>query len=86
MPVLSKFYGIVIRMFFTRSFVPHFHAIYRDHELMVGIDDINVIQGQAPGRVRDMVLEWAWNHQAELREAWRRCENAIPPRAIQPLE
>ena len=59
---------------------------FRDHELVVGIDDINVIQGQAPGRVRDMVLEWAWNHQAELHEAWRRCENSIPPRAIKPLE
>ncbi|MBC8001838.1 MAG: DUF4160 domain-containing protein [Opitutaceae bacterium] len=86
MPVLSKFYGIVIRMFFTKSFTPHFHAFYQGHELMVGIDDVDVIQGHAPGRVRDMVLEWAWSHQAELREAWRRCENSIPPRAIQPLE
>jgi hypothetical protein len=36
MPVLSKFYGIVIRMAFTRAFVAHFHAIYGQSELVVG--------------------------------------------------
>lgn len=86
MPVLSNFYGIVIRIFFTRSFVAHFHAIYRDYELVVGIEDIAVIQGEAPPRVHEMVLEWASAHQRELQEAWRRCEHAIPPRPIQPLE
>lgn len=86
MPVLSTFYGIVIRIFFTSSFVAHFHAIYHDYELVVGIDDLTIIQGQAPLRVRQMVLEWANQHHYELRDAWRRCENAIPPRPILPLE
>ena len=54
MPVLSKFYGIVIRMVFTRSFTAHFHAIYGQCELVVGIAPLRVIQGDAPGRVRDM--------------------------------
>ena len=57
MPVLSKFYGIVIRMVFTRSFTAHFHAIYGQWELVVGISPLRVIQGDAPGRVRDMVLD-----------------------------
>ena len=86
MPVLSKFYGIIIRMFFTNSFVPHFHALYRDQELLVSIDELRIIQGDAPSRVREMVLEWAAAHQAELQVAWNRCQEALAPLPIQPLE
>ena len=85
MPVLSKFYGIVIRMVFTRAFIAHFHAIYGHSELVVGIAPLRIIQGEAPGRVCDMVLEWAAAHQRELLEAWNRCSVALPPRPIQPL-
>ncbi len=85
MPVLSKFCGIVIRMVFVRTFAAHFHAIYEQSELVVGITPLRIIQGEAPGRVRDMVLEWAEAHQPELMDAWNRCGAAIPPRPIQPL-
>jgi hypothetical protein len=85
MPVLSKFYGIVIRMVFVRTFAAHFHAIYGQSELVVGITPLRIIQGEAPGRVRDMVLEWAEAHQPELLDAWNRCGAAIPPCPIQPL-
>ena len=85
MPVLSKFYGIVIRMAFTRAFVAHFHAIYDGWELIVGIAPLRVIQGDAPGRVQDMVLEWAAAHHRELLDAWNRCSAALPPVPIAPL-
>lgn len=86
MPVISKFYGIVIRMLFVRRFVAHFHAFYGDHELIVGINPLRILQGGAPARVRGMVLEWAAVHQAELLEAWRRCGDAQPPAPIAPLQ
>lgn len=86
MPVLSKFYGIVIRMWFIRSFVAHFHAIYEDSELVVGINPVKILQGDAPSRVRTMVLEWAQQHQAELQEAWLRLGSPQGARPIQPLE
>jgi len=86
MPVLSKFYGIVIRMVFTRSFTAHFHAIYGQWELVVGISPLRVIQGDAPGRVRDMVLEWAEQHERELLNDWNRCGLAMPPLPIAPLQ
>ncbi len=85
MPVLSKFYGIVIRMAFIRAFTAHFHAIYGQSELVVGIAPLRIIQGDAPMRVRDMVLEWAAAHERELLDAWNRCSAAVPPRPIQPL-
>jgi len=85
MPVLSKFYGIVIRMVFIKPFAAHFHAIYNHSELIVRIAPLMIIQGDAPGRVRDMVLEWASEHQGELLEAWYRCSAALPPLPIKPL-
>jgi len=86
MPVLSKFYGIVIRMVFTRSFAAHFHAIYGASELIVSLSPLRVVQGDAPARVCDLVLEWAAQHQRELHDAWNRCGSDIPPLPIAPLQ
>ena len=86
MPVISKFYGIVIRMLVIRPFVAHFHAIYGDTELVVAVNPVRIIQGDAPRRVRDMVLEWAVKHQRELLEAWDCLSAAQPPKPIEPLQ
>jgi len=85
MPVLSKFYGIVIRMLVARPFDARFHAIYGDAELVVSIWPLKIVQGEAPRRVREMVLEWAANHQRELVAAWHCCQNGLPPLHIEPL-
>ncbi len=85
MPVISKFYGIVIRMIFVRHFVAHFHAFYGDCELVVAINPLHILQGCAPARASGMVLEWARAHQVELVEAWRCCSAAQPPQPIAPL-
>ena len=86
MPVISKFYGIVIRMLCIRSLGARFHAIYNDSELVVGIWPLTIIQGDAPGRVREMVLEWAAQHQQELLAAWNRGSFGQKPFAIAPLQ
>jgi hypothetical protein len=44
MPVLSKFYGIVIRMLFVREFIAHFYAFYDTWELMVGVAPVRIIR------------------------------------------
>jgi len=85
MPVISKFYGIVIRMLFIRPFVAHFHAFYGDCELVVGINPLKVLQGDAPRRVRSMVIEWALQHQRELLEDWSRLGSAQGAQPIEPL-
>ncbi len=85
MPVLSKFYGIIIRMLFIKSFVAHFHAIYENCELIVGISPVRIINGDAPDWVRGMVMEWAIKHQHELLYNWNRCAMAQAPIAIAPL-
>lgn len=85
MPVLSKFYGIIIRMAFSEAFGAHFHATYGDAEIVVGLSPLRIIQGDAPRRVRDLVLEWAQTHYLDLLHAWTRCATAKPVEPIAPL-
>jgi hypothetical protein len=70
MPVLAKFYGIVIRMLFDQTFGTHFHAFYGDSELVIGLNPLRVIQGEAPPWVREWALDWVRHHQNKLRSAW----------------
>jgi hypothetical protein len=85
MPSISQFYGILIRMFYNDHAPPHFHAVYGEYELIVGIAPITILQGKAPNRVRSMVLEWT-AHQQELLENWKYCQNSQNPLPIEPLE
>ncbi|MBA3968877.1 MAG: DUF4160 domain-containing protein [Gemmatimonadetes bacterium] len=86
MPLITEFYGILIRMFYNDHAPPHFHAVYGEHELVVGISPIRILDGQAPNRVRSMVLEWSALHQTELLDDWERCRRAEPLLPIPPLE
>jgi hypothetical protein len=86
MPIISRFYGIVIRMFFADHSPPHFHAMYGENELVVAISPIRVLEGRASSRVQSMVLEWAALHQEELLLDWERCRNAEAPLPIEPLD
>ena len=86
MPEISRFYGIIIRMFYDDHAPPHFHAVYSGSELVVGISPIEIRQGKASTRVRSMVLEWAALHQSELMDNWDACRSGKELNTIEPLE
>jgi hypothetical protein len=86
MPTISKFYGIVIRMMRLREFGARFHAIYENSELVVNLWPLRIVAGDAPARVKDMVLEWAGQHQQELLMAWNKIQSGERPTAIEPLK
>lgn len=86
MPLITEFYGILIRMFYNDHAPQHFHAVYGEHEVVVGISPIRILDGEAPNRVRSMVLEWSALHQTELLDDWERCRRAEPLLPIPPLE
>ena len=48
MPEVSRFFGIVIRMYYDEHLPPHFHAIYEGSEAQVGIDSIKILEGETP--------------------------------------
>ena len=85
LPVISKFYGITIRMFFHPSLCARFHAFYGQWELIIGLSPLKLLDGTAPIRVSEMVLEWAIEHHQELLANWERCKMGTNLRNIAPL-
>ncbi len=85
MPELSRFLGIVIGMFYREHGVPHFHAVYGEHEISVEIETA-AIHGNFPARALKLVLEWANLHKAELLENWQLARQGQPLKRIVPLE
>ena len=84
MPEISRFYGIVIKMFFDDHEPPHFHVEYAEHQAVVSIETVALIGGTLPPRALGLVAEWAALRQEELREAWQRAKNLEPVDRIDP--
>lgn len=85
MPVISRFFGIVISMYFNDHSPPHFHAEYTGLEAAYTIDTLELLRGGLPGRAHAMVLEWAAAHRIELRENWERAREQVPLKPVAPL-
>ena len=85
MPEVSRFLGIVIRMFPSDHNPPHFHAIYNTFEAQFSIDPLEMLEGKLPSRVHGIVIEWASLHQKELMNNWNRLLKEQPIKKIKPL-
>ena len=85
MPEISRFYGIIIRMFFNDHNPPHFHAEYGEYRIIVDIND-EVINGFMPKRALKLIFEWLDLHKEELLANWERCQNKDIPMEIEPLK
>ncbi|MGH8595887.1 MAG: DUF4160 domain-containing protein [Gammaproteobacteria bacterium] len=70
MPEISRFLGIVITMYFNDHNPPHFHVRYENARAIIGINPLELREGELPPRVLGLVMEWAEIHQAELRQNW----------------
>ena len=86
MPEVSRFFGIVIAVFHNDHLPPHFHARYGGSDARIAIDSLTVLSGRLPPRVLGLVIEWADQHQTELRANWRRARADRPLLPIAPLE
>lgn len=70
MPEISRFFGIVIRMYYNDHAPPHFHAEYGSGEAQVRIDPLGLLHGNLPPRAVALVMEWAALHRNELLTDW----------------
>jgi hypothetical protein len=86
MPEISRFFGIVIRMFYNDHVPPHFHASYGDWEALIEIETLGVYRGGLPRRAMALVLEWALLHRQELRRDWELARSGQTPEPVAPLE
>jgi len=89
MPELSRFFGIIIRMYMeagVQHHTPRFHAYYQDGVAVYGINPVELIGGELPKRQQRLVEAWAELHQESLLEDWRRLQAGQRPQPIAPLQ
>ena len=85
MPEISRFFGIVITMYFDEHNPPHFHSRYGSDRAAIEIATLQVREGRLPSRALGLVVEWASEHQEELMANWDAARLDTPLSRIAPL-
>lgn len=86
MPVISRFLGIVIRMYYQEHEPRHFHAEHRGQSGSFGFDGTMVAGDiRSPAALR-LIEQWARSHRLELTANWKRLQAGRPLERIPPLE
>jgi len=86
MPEISRFYGIIVAMFFGDHNPPHFHARYGAEKVAIEIETLRILEGHLPPRALGLVIEWASQHKKELMQNWELAKNNQAPKKIEPLK
>jgi len=84
MPEISRFYGIIIYMFFSDHKPPHLHVKYQDYEAIIDFEG-GIVHGDIPRRALTLLFEWIDLHREELLDNWKRIEERRPLNKINPL-
>lgn len=88
MPEISRFFGIIIRMYPEAGgphHLAHFHAYYQDAAAAYSVADLDLIAGRLPRRQHRLVTAWAELHQGELEANWALLQAGRIPSKIDPL-
>ena len=89
MPELSRFFGIIIRMYLeagVQHHTPHFHAYYQDHAAVFSIKPVELIAGSFKKKQKRLVEAWAELHVDELILDWNLLQSGHLPKPIAPLK
>lgn len=78
MPEISRFFGIVVRMYYNDHTPAHFHVQYGDQRALIAIETPAMLEGQLSPRVLGLVTEWAALHSPELMENWNLARDHAP--------
>jgi hypothetical protein len=85
-PIISTFFGIIIRMYFDDHGVAHFHAEYQGEQASFELNG-QLLAGEMSSRTaRKLIKDWARLHKAELAANWKRAKKLEPLNQIAPLE
>jgi hypothetical protein len=85
-PAISRFFGIVISMYYDDHLPAHFHARYTEYRAKIAIESLEVTDGKLPRRALALILEWAQMHKQELQHNWQQARDGLPLNEISPLE
>ncbi|MBF0159611.1 MAG: DUF4160 domain-containing protein [Magnetococcales bacterium] len=86
MPVISMFYGLIIRMFFFDVDKHHIHAEYGDMSAVFGIDDGEILAGELPRQKIRLVQAWIELHREDLMADWKLALEGNEVFRIEPLK
>lgn len=86
MPEISRFYGIVIAIFYDDHNPAHFHAKYAGDSVSIEIESLRVMDGNLSPRALGLVVEWASEHRNELLEDWSLASQNMVLKKIEPLK
>ena len=86
MPEISRFFGIVVYMFWRDHEPAHFHVDYSGQKAEFTIDPIGLLKGKLSPKALALVTEWAASKQKELLDDWERAKNKQPHLSIEPLK
>ena len=83
MPILSVFFGIIVRMWHDDHPPPHIHVEYQGFEALVAIQTGEISEGRLPRKAAAIVKELCLLHQNELYANWQRAQHFDPLERIQ---
>lgn len=86
LPEVSRFFGIIIALYYNDHSPPHFHAKYGEDEASVLIESGEILDGNLSKRALRLVEEWRILHQSELVDDWNLARSKNPLNKIEPLE
>lgn len=72
MPIISKFYGMVVKMYYLASEhnPPHIHVIYGEYIGVINLLTLEMMQGDLPNKALSIIKDWTSIHRDELIEMW----------------
>jgi hypothetical protein len=85
-PEVSRFFGLVVSMYFDDHLPPHFHVRYAGRHARIDISSLAILRGTLPPRAHGLVVEWARVHRQELLVNWTRARARKSLKRIAPLE
>lgn len=89
MPEISRFFGIIVRMYAEPRgphHLAHFHAYYQEQVAVIGISPVELMAGGLPRKQLRLVEAWAELHQNELAADWNLLQSGQRPLPIEPLK
>ena len=82
MPIISRFFGMIVKMYFLGSEhnPPHVHFIYGEYNGVINLNSLELIEGDLHGKALSLALEWTRAHQNELLTMWETQQfRTLPP-------
>ena len=86
MPIISAFFGMIVRVFHADHAPPHVHVRYGDCEAIFEIKTGQLLHGKLPPRLEKVMREWLKLRRREVMKSWGDAQEHTAPRRVRPIE